>query len=69
VTTDRTPLRSIEELTDADRHATALMAAGVLTPHERAHLIEARNRIADAIARKSREEPRSLRRAADVPTA
>jgi hypothetical protein len=69
VTTDRTPLRSIEELTDADRHATALMAAGVLTPHERAHLIEARNRIADAVTRKETEEPRLLRGSADVPTA
>jgi hypothetical protein len=69
VTIDRTPLRSIEELTDAARHVTALLAAGVLTPHERAHLIEARDRIADTVTRKTQEDPRPLRGPAHVPTA
>lgn len=67
--TDMTPLRSIEELADAARHARALMAAGVLTPHEHAHLGQVCDRIEDAVIRKRKEEPTPLRGSADVPTA
>jgi hypothetical protein len=55
------PVSSIENLTAADRHARALMASGVLEPHERYHLVQVCDRIEAAVIRKRREEPVPLR--------
>jgi hypothetical protein len=69
VTADRTTFMTVEELAAAKQHVNAVLASGILDQHERAHLIEVRNRAEDAVVRKSREEPRPLRGSADVPTA
>jgi hypothetical protein len=68
VTTDRTALYSIDDLTEARQHVNAVLAAGVLNHHERSHLLEVKTRIEEAVTRKQHEEPRPLRGSADVPT-
>ncbi len=60
--TDRTDLRSIDELASAERHARALMASGVTEPHERTHLVAICDRIEDAVRRKREQEPIPIRR-------
>ena len=69
MTVDRTAFSSIDDLTTVKQHVNGVLASGVLNPHERAHLLEVRDRIEETVTRKSQEEPRPLRGSADVPTA
>ncbi len=69
MTADRTALYSIDDLTAARQHVSAVLASGVLNQHERSHLLEVKTRIEEAVTRKQHEEPRPLRGSAGVPTA
>jgi hypothetical protein len=69
VAAERTPFYSIEDLAAASRYVSAVLASGLLGPHERAHMIEVKGRIQEAVQRKKQEEPSPLRGSADVPTA
>lgn len=69
MTANRTAFYSIEDLATANQHVKAVLASGVLSPHERSHLIEVKDRIEGAVTRKRREEPRPLRGSADLPPA
>jgi len=60
---------SVEDLTAVKQQVNAVLASGVLNQHERSHLIGVRNRVEEAVTRKSQEEPRPLRGSTDVPTA
>jgi hypothetical protein len=57
VATDRTALRSIDELASAFGHARALMASGVLNEHEIYHLDKICERIETQVKKKRQEEP------------
>jgi hypothetical protein len=67
VTADKSMFLSAEDRTRAEQHVNAVLASGY-SPRTSAHLLETRNRIEEAVTRKSREEPRPLRGSADVPT-
>lgn len=65
----RTTFMTADDLAAVKQHVNAVLASGILNQHERGHLIEVRNRVEEAVTRKSLEEPRPLRGSADVPTA